>query len=220
MKFRKYARPSCPVRLYSGAEVYLSRVISVAVWMRRIRARKQMIWNRRRLLSPLYCYIISCTRTRRAGWKSQRKTHSPIGGQHRWARLRKQQSSITVDGLPNKENKLSFSVSSVFRIYIYIYIYEKRNYQYIYVYIHISKYISTYLYIYIYILYIHIYIYIDRYTAVSNGKQKIRRFSLIRLPFAHRANGSLSFVRLLTKKQTEWSVCKRTKRTCPSMENI
>jgi hypothetical protein len=36
----------------------------------------------------------------------------------------------------------------------------------------------------------------------SNGKRP-RRFFLIRLPFAHRANGSLSFVRLLTKKQKE-----------------
>jgi hypothetical protein len=36
----------------------------------------------------------------------------------------------------------------------------------------------------------------------SNGKQKPRRFSLTRLPFAHRANGSLLFVHLLIKKQT------------------
>jgi hypothetical protein len=48
-------------------------------------------------------------------------------------------------------------------------------------------------------MYIYIYTYI--YTAVLNGKRKLRRFSTIRLPFAHRANGSLSFVRLLTKKQ-------------------
>ncbi len=33
--------------------------------------------------------------------------------------------------------------------------------------------------------------------------EKPKRFSLIRLPFAHRANGSLSFVSLFTKKQTE-----------------
>jgi hypothetical protein len=37
----------------------------------------------------------------------------------------------------------------------------------------------------------------------SSGKRKTSRFSLIRLPFAHRAKGSLLFVRLLTKKQTE-----------------
>jgi hypothetical protein len=36
----------------------------------------------------------------------------------------------------------------------------------------------------------------------SMGKRKPRRFSLIRFPFAHRANGSSSFVRLLTKKTT------------------
>jgi hypothetical protein len=36
----------------------------------------------------------------------------------------------------------------------------------------------------------------------GNGKRKPRRLSLIRLPFAHHANESLSFVRLLMKKQT------------------
>ncbi len=41
------------------------------------------------------------------------------------------------------------------------------------------------------------------YAAVSNGKRKSRRFSLIRLPFAHQANLNLLFVRFLTKKQTE-----------------
>jgi hypothetical protein len=53
-------------------------------------------------------------------------------------------------------------------------------------------------------------------TSVSNGKRKPRRFFLIRLPFAHHANGSLLFVRLFTKKK-KISVCRRTKRTCPSM---
>jgi hypothetical protein len=54
----------------------------------------------------------------------------------------------------------------------------------------------------------------------SNGKRKPRRFSIICLPFAHHANGSLSFVRLLMNQQTEVILCKRTKRTkrtCPSM---
>ncbi len=41
------------------------------------------------------------------------------------------------------------------------------------------------------------------YMETSNGKGKPRKFSLILLPFSHRANGSLSFVSLLTKKQTE-----------------
>jgi hypothetical protein len=62
----------------------------------------------------------------------------------------------------------------------------------------------------------------DMDMETSNSKQKHRRFSLICLPFPHRANGSLSFIRLLMKKQT-LSVCKRTKLTkqtkltCPSM---
>jgi hypothetical protein len=40
----------------------------------------------------------------------------------------------------------------------------------------------------------------------SDGKRKPQQFFIIRLPFAHRANGSLFvclFFRLLTKKQTE-----------------
>ncbi len=42
-------------------------------------------------------------------------------------------------------------------------------------------------------------------AAVSNGKRKTKakRFSLICLPFAHHTNGSLLFVRLFAKKQTE-----------------
>jgi hypothetical protein len=39
-------------------------------------------------------------------------------------------------------------------------------------------------------------------AAISNRKRNLRRFPLIHLPFAHRANRSLSFVCLLTKKQT------------------
>jgi hypothetical protein len=41
------------------------------------------------------------------------------------------------------------------------------------------------------------------YAVGSNRKWKPRQFSLIQLLFAHRANGSLSFVCLLMKKQTE-----------------
>jgi hypothetical protein len=43
----------------------------------------------------------------------------------------------------------------------------------------------------------------DMDMVVSNGKRKPKRFSSIHLPFAHRANGSLSSASLLTKKQTE-----------------
>ncbi len=59
-------------------------------------------------------------------------------------------------------------------------------------------------YIYIYnipiycIYYMSVSLSIYKYAAVSNGKRKPRRFSLI-LPFAHGANRGLSFVRLLTK---------------------
>jgi hypothetical protein len=37
----------------------------------------------------------------------------------------------------------------------------------------------------------------------GHGKRQHRRFSLIRLPFDHRAYGRLLSVHLLTKKQTE-----------------
>ncbi len=46
-------------------------------------------------------------------------------------------------------------------------------------------------------------IYLYKYSAVKSRKLKSRRFSLIRLPFSHRANGSLSFVCFLTKKPME-----------------
>ncbi len=60
-----------------------------------------------------------------------------------------------------------------------------------------------YVLIYLYIsvsMYISISIYM--YAVVSNGKQA-QAFSLIRLPFAHHANRSLSFVHLFMKKKTE-----------------
>ncbi len=60
---------------------------------------------------------------------------------------------------------------------------------------------------------------------MEKGKQKPRRFSFIRLLFAHCTNRSLLFVRLLTKKQTEvirlqtkqTKRTEQTERTCPSM---
>jgi hypothetical protein len=69
--------------------------------------------------------------------------------------------------------------------------------------------IYIYVYIYIYI-YIHIYIFISIYVHITTlyicccFKRKPRRFSLMYLPFSHHVNGSLSFVRLVTKKQTEF----------------
>ncbi len=111
---------------------------------------------------------------------------SPVILMHRRARLLKQQTSFTVYYLATKENNLPF--------YVHIFIYGKQNYMYL---------------LYIYDLYIHIHIlininkHIHIYAAVLNGKQKPRHFSLIRVPFAHRKNRSLSIVRLLTKKQTE-----------------
>ncbi len=48
------------------------------------------------------------------------------------------------------------------------------------------------------------------YAVVSNGKQEMEaqeNLSLIRLPFAHRADGNLSLVRLLMKKHLHMSTC-------------
>ncbi len=50
---------------------------------------------------------------------------------------------------------------------------------------------------------IFIFILTFKYTFILQFQTHPRRFFLIRLPFAHCANGSLSFVRLLTKKQME-----------------
>ncbi len=89
----------------------------------------------------------------------------------------------------------------------------------IYIFIETTAYIDIHISIYIYIfISLFLYIYMLPFQT-ENRKRKPRRFSLILLPFAHRANGSLSFF-FLTKKQTEVSVSKRTKRkkrTCPSM---
>jgi hypothetical protein len=70
----------------------------------------------------------------------------------------------------------------------------------------IDIYIRKQNYVYIIYIHIHIHIHIPIYIMplqTEDGKWKPRCFSLIRLLFAHRTNGSLSFVRLLTKKQTE-----------------
>jgi hypothetical protein len=53
---------------------------------------------------------------------------------------------------------------------------------------------------------------------ISNGKRKPTRFSLIRLLFAHCANGSLRFVLLMTKKQMEGFVLK-TDYTAPFLQD-
>jgi hypothetical protein len=109
---------------------------------------------------------------------------------HKWARVRKQQTSIPILHLPTKENKLTFSV---YRYIPYgtvciktaVFIYN------IYIWRHIHIYIYTHI-IYIHIYYVrYIYMY---FCCCFKRKRKSRRFSLILLPFTHRANGSLLFV--------------------------
>jgi hypothetical protein len=95
--------------------------------------------------------------------------------------LLKQQSSIIVHRLPTKENELSFSVSvsskqtEVFR-FCFPFAENKQK-------------------LYMYML----------PFLTENGKRKPRRFSITCLPIAYRANASLSFVRLLTKKKQNGS---------------
>jgi hypothetical protein len=85
----------------------------------------------------------------------------------------------TFAGTPIVDYHLSFTnqgkQTSVFRIYIYPYIF-------IYLYVNIN----------LYAVYICVCVYLYIYPAISNGKLKPRRFSLFCLPFAHRANGSLT----------------------------
>jgi hypothetical protein len=69
-----------------------------------------------------------------------------------------------------------------------------------YINIYIFVYLYLYLYLYVYIYTVHIYMLLFQ---TENGKRKPRQFSLIHLPFAHHANGSLSFVSLFTMKQME-----------------
>jgi cellulose synthase/poly-beta-1,6-N-acetylglucosamine synthase-like glycosyltransferase len=65
---------------------------------------------------------------------------------HRWARLLRQQTSITVYRLPTKKNKLPFFAFIIISI-IYIY-------RYIYIYIHIYIFLFVNIYFYIYCIYI------------------------------------------------------------------
>ncbi len=126
----------------------------------------------------------------------------------RWAHL-KQESLITVYRLPTKENKLPFSVSVGSKqmevvvfcqfCFPYIYIHNKNGPICTCIYMHICIHIYMY-----FCIYMHIYMYVCIYML------------FIRLPFAHGANRSLSFVHCGQKNKQKLSICKRTKRSCPS----
>ncbi len=67
-------------------------------------------------------------------------------------------------------------------------------------------YIYTYTYTHIHMdthTHIHIYIYTYMIPFHFERKMEAQRISLVHLPFAHRANGNFSLIRLLTKKLTE-----------------
>ncbi len=123
---------------------------------------------------------------------------------HRWVRFLTQQTSITVYHLPTKETKLLFSVCSKQTEVCHFCFPFALN---------IKHYKHTYIYKGIYInIYTNIYL-----LPFQMVKWKPRRFSLTHLRFAHRANGNLPFVHFPTTKKWKLTVCKWTKRTCPSM---
>ncbi len=114
------------------------------------------------------------------------KSRQPVY-KDRWARLLKQQSSITVYHLPPKEKKHPFSVSlfCLFRCRnIYIYLHKDMC-----IYVHICVYIYMYVYIYPYI-----------YLCCCL-KWKTEAQTIFLNPF----NRSLLFVCLLMKKQGKLS---------------
>ncbi len=132
---------------------------------------------------------------------------------HRWAPLLKQQSSITVNHLPTKENKRLCPVSVCSK--------QKKlcrsrlqktdgSCRFPLVPLSVCGIPKTWMHGHGDIVtwkWRHGDMETRRHGHVesSNGKWKwkLRRFSLIHLLFAHCENGSLSFVRLLMKKQTE-----------------
>jgi hypothetical protein len=95
----------------------------------------------------------------------------------------------------SKQTEVAVFCQFRFRIYIYIYIYSSGN---------------IYICIYFIVLFQYtrkteLYIYMMPFQT-ENGKWTPRWFFLIRLPFAHCANRSLSFVRLLTKNKQKLSI--------------
>jgi hypothetical protein len=110
---------------------------------------------------------------------------------HRWACLLRQQSSITVYCLPTKENKRPFSVSVCSKqTKVFFFRLQKTNGSCHFQLVPLRNYqnvdVETW----------------TRRQQTENGKRK-PKFFLTPIVFAHRANGNLSFVRLLTEKQTE-----------------
>ncbi len=98
----------------------------------------------------------------------------------------------------NKRN-FSSSIRSIFHIQIYWK--HMTAYTYIWIYTYMNKYTFIYLPIYLYISnYNYKYMLLFQ---MKTGKRKLRWFYLTHLPFAHPANGNLSFIRLFVKKRTE-----------------
>ncbi len=161
---------------------------------------------------------------------------------HRWAHLLKQQTPITIYRLQTKENKLLFPFAAKkWKLAVSVFLLQQTNRSlrfrfpfaankqkflfsvsfifHIYIYINIVLYIQkTELYIY---LYTYIYIYLYYVYFRFKRKTEAQAFFLNPFTICHCTSSSLSFVLLLTKKQTEvrqrtkWT--QQTKLTCPSM---
>jgi hypothetical protein len=69
-------------------------------------------------------------------------------------------------------------------------------------------------------IYTHIYMYVYIYAAISNRKRKPRQFSLIRLPLLIGQTEVCRMSLCWPKNKWKLSVCKQTKRTCPSLHII
>ncbi len=121
--------------------------------------------------------------------------HSSTYSLHRWARLLKQQMSITVYRLPTRKTKLRFPLAeNKQKLVVSIFCLQQTNGNFHFM---LVPYIPIrYFFLYLYMLLLqYMYIYTENKTnrkrklpfIATNGKWTPRRISLIRWPFAHHA---------------------------------
>jgi hypothetical protein len=115
-----------------------------------------------------------------------------VWSSHRCARMLKQQSSITIYYLPTKKKNFPFP-----------FLFSANKWKFAFAFSVGCKQTEVDDFYWFRFLFVEFQKNGDGDMETSNGKRKPRQFSLICLPFAHCANGSLLFVRLLTKKKTE-----------------
>ncbi len=131
------------------------------------------------------------------------------------ARLLKQQSSITVYRFPSKDNKLPFSISVCSKqtgVCCFRFLFAANKWKLPF---SISSdfrvFVCVYTFIFI-LIFIFVFIFIFIYAAISNGKQKPRRFTI-----CSSCKRIFGFVRLLTKKNRSYPFANGLKGLTPSM---